>query len=63
MKLRLPKITGKTEREQLDQIKSYLKQLIPELQFALNHIESRLPSASTAKSETHSSISNNINFQ
>lgn len=63
MKIRLPHITGKTEREQLAQIKSYLNQLIPELQFAFNHIESRLSSTPSQKSEKHSSVNNNINFQ
>lgn len=36
--IRLPKITGATEREQLSQVKSYLYQLAEQLQFALNDI-------------------------
>lgn len=36
--IRLPKITGATEREQLTQVKSYLYQLVEQLQFALNDI-------------------------
>lgn len=36
LNLRLPNITGLSEREQLLQIKSYLYQLVGELQFALN---------------------------
>lgn len=36
---RLPNITGATEREQLAQIKSYLNQLIPQLQWVLNNVE------------------------
>ena len=36
--LRLPNITATTEREQLLQIKSYLNQLIPELQFAMSNV-------------------------
>ena len=38
--LRLPNITGTTEREQLSQIKSYLYQLTGQLQWALNAVES-----------------------
>ena len=34
--LRLPNITGATEREQLSQMRSYLYQLVEQLQFALN---------------------------
>lgn len=37
--LRLPNITGATEREQLVQIRSYLYQLSSQLQWALNTIE------------------------
>lgn len=36
--IRLPKITGADEREQLKQVKSYLYQLAEQLQFALNDI-------------------------
>lgn len=39
IQIRLPKITGKTEKEQLMQIKSYLIQLVSELQFAFDEIE------------------------
>ena len=38
MELRYPNIKGKTEREQLAEVKSYLHQLVGELQFALNTI-------------------------
>lgn len=38
--LRLPNITGTTEREQLSQIKSYLYQLTGQLQWALNAVVS-----------------------
>ena len=38
--LRLPNINAPTEREQLAQIKSYLYQLVPQLQWALNNIGS-----------------------
>lgn len=36
--LRMPSITGATEREQLAQIRSYLYQFIPQLQWALDNI-------------------------
>jgi hypothetical protein len=39
--IRLPQITGQTEREQLIQIKSYLYQLAPQLQWALEDINKR----------------------
>lgn len=39
VELRLPNITGLTEREQLTQIKSYLYQLVGQLQFAVNNLE------------------------
>ena len=38
--IRLPNITGKTDSEQLAQIKSYLYQFIPQLQWALSNIQS-----------------------
>ena len=38
--LRLPNITGKTEAEQIVQVKSYLNQLVGELNWALNTVES-----------------------
>ena len=37
IELRLPQINGKTEREQLAQIKSYLYQMAQQLQWALNN--------------------------
>lgn len=37
--LRMPNITGATEREQLAQIRSYLYQFIPQLQWALNNLD------------------------
>jgi hypothetical protein len=45
--LRLPNISG-TDREQLTRIRSYLYQLIPELQFLLENIESKLDSSASA---------------
>ena len=38
--LRLPNITGASEREQLSQMKSYLHQLVGDLQFALQNVDS-----------------------
>lgn len=38
--IRLPNITGKTEAEQMVQVKSYLHQLVGELNWALNTVES-----------------------
>lgn len=37
--IRLPQITGATEREQLNQVKSYLYQLATQLQWALKNID------------------------
>lgn len=37
--LRMPNITGATEREQLAQIRSYLYQFVPQLQWALSNLE------------------------
>ena len=41
-KIRLPNITGLTEKEQLAQIKSYLFQLAGQLQFELTSIEGEI---------------------
>ena len=38
---RLPNITGKTEKEQLQQIKSYLGQLTEQLNWAFEQLEIR----------------------
>lgn len=35
MKIRLPNITGRTAEEQLGQVKTYLRQLVQELNWAL----------------------------
>ena len=48
MNIRFPNITANTEREQLLQVKSYLHQLVGELNWALSAIESGGSSASTA---------------
>ena len=49
--IRLPSITGRTEAEQLSQVKSYLHQLAEQLNWALSTLESGTSSAagSTAK--------------
>ena len=63
--IRLPQITGQTEREQLIQIKSYLYQLAPQLQWALEDINKRqetftssVPQRSIAQSSLGSGTSN-----
>ena len=38
--IRLPNITGKTEAEQLEQVKSYLHQLVEQLNWGLSAVES-----------------------
>lgn len=45
--IRLPKITGATEREQLSQVKSYLYQLAEQLQFALSNIDTSASQGNT----------------
>lgn len=49
--IRFPNITGHTEAEQLAQIKSYLHQLVEQLNWALPAIESGSGSASSASTE------------
>lgn len=51
--IRLPNITAPTEREQLIQVKSYLHQLVQELNWALTTIES---GASTTAAKQESSV-------
>jgi predicted nucleic acid-binding Zn-ribbon protein len=48
MDLRLPNITGATEREQLQQIKSYLHQTVEQLNWALNNIDTQSNTAVVA---------------
>ena len=45
---RIPSITGASEKEQLAQIKSYLYQFIPQLQWALNTLETASSSNNAA---------------
>ena len=47
--IRFPNITGATEAEQINQIKSYLHQLVQQLNWALSTIESGTGSASPAE--------------
>ena len=49
MNIRLPNITAATERAQLLQVKSYLHQLVQELNWALSSIESGNSTASTGQ--------------
>lgn len=55
--IRLPKITGATEREQLAQIKSYLYQFIPQLQWALNTIDTSASSNYVVKQAPQNVVS------
>lgn len=57
IEIRLPNITGATEREQLAQVKSYLYQLAQQLQWAMGYMET---SNSTAVKETKSSDNSQI---
>lgn len=50
--IRLPKITGATEKEQLMQVKSYLHQLAQELNWALQTIEAGNSTPKSAKKTT-----------
>lgn len=56
IELRLPNINGMTEREQLTQIRSYLYQFIPQLQWALNNMSS---SSSTVVTPTRTQVVSN----
>lgn len=49
--LRLPNITGASEKEQLAQMKNYLFQLVGELQFILNSLEATSSDAAVNKTE------------
>ena len=54
IELRLPNINGMTEKEQLAQIRSYLYQFIPQLQWALNNVTTT--STSSAVTPTQSTV-------
>lgn len=49
--LRFPKITEATEREQLAQVKSYLYQLVEQLQWAFNNIDMSTTEKNSAKNQ------------
>ena len=50
--LRMPNITGTTEREMLTQIRSYLYQVVPQLQWALNNLGTPSSSSSVIIQQT-----------
>jgi hypothetical protein len=52
--LRLPNITGTTDREQLTQMKSYMHQLVEQLNWALNTIETKPTSSAIVYSSKNS---------
>ena len=54
LELRLPNINGMTEKEQLAQIRSYLYQFIPQLQWALNNVTTN--SSTTAVTPTQTQV-------
>lgn len=51
--IRLPSINALTEREQIAQIKSYLRQLVEQLNFALSEIGTGSGSTQTTSSKTY----------
>lgn len=62
--LRYPNITGGSEREQLAQMKSYLHQLVGELQFAIGGIETTSTSLTYAQRESNAvPVSSSSNAQ
>lgn len=52
IELRLPNINGMTEKEQLAQIRSYLYQFIPQLQWALNNVTTTSSNTETTPTRT-----------
>ena len=68
IELRLPQINGKTDREQLAQIKSYLYQMAQQLQWALNNVSQssgnvvvQKPSGSTSALPTDAAAQTTFN--
>lgn len=68
IELRLPQINGKTDREQLAQIKSYLYQMAQQLQWALNNVSQssgnvvvQKPSGNTAALPTDAAAQTTFN--
>lgn len=63
VELRLPNITGLTEKEQLAQVKSYLYQHTGQLQFALNYLEGVTSNAVALSQKTGSKSAQKIEPQ
>ena len=61
LKLRYPNITGGTEREQIEQIKRYLFQLVDELQFSDNGVQSTSGAIASSKRRVSSPSSSDTN--
>lgn len=59
--LETPMIIGATTQEQLEQIKAYLFKTAEQLNFALNNIDSQLPSSSSNTGRTLSSSGSGVN--
>lgn len=57
IELRMPSITGTTEREMLSQIRSYLYQFVPQLQWALNNIDTMGGSTHVVKHTSETVVS------
>ena len=63
MELRYPNITGTTEREMLLQIKSYLNQLVPQLEFAMSNVSASTATAITPTTKVVSTAPTNADAQ
>ena len=61
IELRLPNING-TDKEQLAQLRSYLYQLVPQLQWALNTLDTSAPSNYVAIQAPRATSSSNTSF-
>lgn len=61
LKLRYPNITGKTEREQIEEIKRYLFQLVDEIQFAGNGAQPTSGAITTSQQRVSSLSSSGTN--
>lgn len=59
--LRLPNITAATEREQILQIKSYLHQLVGELNWALSSLEAENANAAQRNASTQADHKKGVN--
>ena len=63
IELRLPNITATTEREQLLQIKSYLNQLVPQLEWAMSNVSTPSVAVATMERKTSSATSTTMNAE